>query len=213
MNLSLFVNQSAGKNVSSNESGERLNYSTRTDEELALALQKGEEPAFEELVRRHQARVFAVAYRLTGNRDDALDVAQEALLKAYRKIESWAPTGGFQSWLMRLTSNQAIDHLRRRKRRQHQSLDDGSLAAGRLMATDKVGMDVARQAQAQEIEARVQAALHVLSPSQRTVFVLRHYEGMALADIAPVLGCTVGSVKVHLFRAVKKMQAELADLA
>ncbi len=190
-----------------------LNYSTRSDEELALALKQGEEPAFEELVRRHQGRVYAVAYRLTSNREDALDVAQEALLKAYRKIESWEPTGGFLSWLMRLTSNQAIDHLRRRRRHQHQSLDDGSGIAEHVSASEKVSLDVGRQAQAQEIEARVQAALSVLSPAQRTVFVLRHYQGLALADIAPVLGCTVGSVKVHLFRALKKMQIELSDLA
>ena len=184
----------------------------RSDEELAQALKQGEEPAFDELVKRHQGRIYAVAYRLTSNREDALDVAQEALLKAYRKIDSWEPTGGFLSWLMRLTSNQAIDHLRRRKRHRHQSLDETHGAAERAVASEKVAMDVARQAQAQEIESRVQAALSVLSPAQRTVFVLRHYEGLALADIAPVLGCTVGSVKVHLFRALKKMQVELADL-
>lgn len=179
---------------------------------MAQALKKGDELAFDELVRRHQGRVYAVAYRLTSNREDALDVAQEALLKAYRKIESWEPTGGFVSWLMRLTCNQAIDHLRRRKRHQHQSLDEVQGAAERSAAAEKVAMDVGRQAQAREIEVRVQQALGVLSPAQRTVFVLRHYEGLALADIAPVLGCTVGSVKVHLFRALKKMQAELGDL-
>lgn len=189
-----------------------MDYTTRTDEELAQALKRGEEPAFDELVRRHQGRVYAVAFRLTSSREDALDVAQEALLKAYRKIDSWEPTGGFLSWLMRLTSNQAIDHLRRRKRHQHQSLEEAQGGAERAAAAEKVGMDVARQAQAQEIESRVQAALSVLSPAQRTVFVLRHYEGMALAEIAPVLGCTVGSVKVHLFRALKKMQSELRDL-
>lgn len=189
-----------------------MDYATRSDEELALALKRGDEAAFDELVRRHQGRIYAVAYRLTSNREDALDVAQDALLKAYRKIDSWEPTGGFLSWLMRLTSNQAIDHLRRRKRHQHQSLDETQGAAEREAVSAKVAMDVERQAQAQEIETRVQAALSVLSPAQRTVFVLRHYEGLALADIAPVLGCTVGSVKVHLFRALKKMQAELSDL-
>lgn len=180
-----------------------------SDEALAEALKGGDESAFEEIVRRHQGRVFAVAYRMTGNREDALDVAQEALLKAYRKIHSWQPSGGFGAWLLRLTTNQSIDHMRRRKRHKHETLED-SFRPG--AATEPMVEDTAVQVRGGEIEVRVQAALDVLSPSQRTVFVLRHYEGLALADIAPVLGCTVGSVKVHLFRAMKKLQRELSDL-
>lgn len=183
-----------------------------SDEELAIALQGGDEGAFEELIRRHQSRVHAVAYRLTFNREDAMDVAQEAFLKAHRKIHSWKPTGSFQAWLMRLTANQAIDHVRRNKRHGMRSAGgavrtelDANTAAPAVAATDrKVG--------GIEIEERIQIALEKLSPSQRTVFVLRHYEGMKLAEIAPVLGCTVGSVKVHLFRALRKLRVELQDL-
>ncbi|MCL4854659.1 MAG: sigma-70 family RNA polymerase sigma factor, partial [Bryobacteraceae bacterium] len=89
-----------------------MNRTSQGDEELALALKAGDRLAFDELVRRHQGRVFAVAYRVTGNRDDALDVAQEAFLKAYRKIHTWQPTSGFLPWLLRLTTNQSIDLLR-----------------------------------------------------------------------------------------------------
>jgi len=96
-----------------------MDHSARGDSELALALRGGDHDAFEELVRRHQGRVYAVAYRLTGNREDALDVTQDAFLKAYRKIGQWRPIGGFLPWLLRLARNQAIDHLRRRERRRH----------------------------------------------------------------------------------------------
>lgn len=182
-----------------------------SDEELALALKGGDEGAFEELVRRHQGRLYAVAYRITGRREDALDVTQEVFLKTYRKIGSWQPSGGFVSWLLRLTTNQSIDHLRRIKRHRHERLDEafqpesGESAVSLTESTE-------RHVRGLEIEERVQRALEVLSPSQRKVFVLRHYEGLALADIAPVLGCTVGSVKVHLFRALKKLRIELGDL-
>jgi RNA polymerase sigma-70 factor, ECF subfamily len=182
------------------------------DQVLALALKHGQESAFDELVRRHQGRVYAVAYRMTGNREEALDVAQEALLKAYRKIGSWEPTGGFVPWLLRLTANQAIDHLRRGKRHKHQVLDETFVPESRGMAVEQASMNTAAAVRANEIDARVRKSLVLLSPAQRTVFVLRHFEGLPLADIAVQIGCTVGSVKVHLFRALKKLQKELNDL-
>lgn len=184
----------------------------RDDTSLALALKAGDERAYDELVRRYQGRVYAVAYRVTGNREDALDVSQEALLKAYRKIDTWQPTGGFLPWLLRLTSNQAIDHLRRRKRRKHERLDEAFLPTTEGAAVEPTTTATADQVRANEIDARVRGSLHVLSPTQKTVFMLRHYEGLQLSDIAAELGCTVGSVKVHLFRALKKLRTELKDL-
>ena len=182
------------------------------DDELALAFRdQGRQEAFDELVRRHQGRVYAVAYRMTGNREDALDVAQDSLVKAYQKIEKWQPHGGFVPWLMRLTTNQAIDALRRRKRQYTESLDadDGYRLSS---IEDENAAPADRGARTNEIEARVQTALGVLSTSQRAIFVLRHYEGLKLNEIAESMGISVGSVKVHLFRALKKMQVELKDL-
>lgn len=189
-----------------------MEYAARADKDLALALQKGDDGAFDEMVRRFHGRVYAVAYRLTGNREDALDVAQDAFLKAYRKIGSWRPTGGFLPWLLRLTRNQAIDHLRRRKRRRQEPLDETFQQATEGAPVEPWTMSTDRAVHAKEIDERVRSALVKLSPTQSMVFMLRHYEGMALAEIAEELGCTVGSVKVHLFRALKKMRVELADL-
>jgi RNA polymerase sigma-70 factor (ECF subfamily) len=182
------------------------------DTELALSLQAGEQQAFDEIVRRYQGRVYAVAYRLTGNREDALDVSQESLLKAYRKIDAWQPTGGFLPWLLRLTSNQAIDHLRKRKRQRHEPLDEAFQGKSEHAAVEPVTPGTEEAVRAREIDERVRGSLHVLSPTQRSVFMMRHYEGLALAEIAEGLGCTVGSVKVHLFRALKKLRKELEDL-
>ena len=184
----------------------------RSDESLVEAIRGGDQDAFEELVRRYQGRLFSIAYRMTLNREDALDVTQEALLKAYRKIDRWKPTGSFSSWLIRLAVNQSVDHLRRRKRHQHAPLDVG-LEEG-VVARDSTGVLAGPDGRAgvSEIDERVHEAMNVLTKSQRTVFVLRHYEGMALADIAPVLGCSIGSVKVHLFRALRKLRPELRDI-
>lgn len=182
------------------------------DRELALALKRGETKAFEELVRRHQGRVYAVAYRLTGNREDALDVAQDSLIKAYQRIDAWQPTGSFLPWLLRLTTNQAIDFLRRRKRQRHEQLDETFIRESEHAPIEPSIMDTGQRVRAQEIDERIREALVVLSESQRTVFVLRHFEGLQLTEIAAELGCTVGSVKVHLFRALKKLQKELGDL-
>lgn len=183
-----------------------------SDEQLALALQAGEEDAFDVLVRRHQGRVYAVAYRMTGNREDALDVAQEVFLKVHRKVHTWRPRAGFLPWLMRLATNQSIDALRRRKRHRHAPLEEAWQQREGQAPVEPHTPGTGEQVAAHEIGERVQRALDVLSPSQRAVFVMRHYEGLQLADIAEALGCTTGSVKVHLFRATKKMQQELGDL-
>lgn len=189
-----------------------MEHTALADRELALALKRGEDGAFDEMVRRYQGRVYAVAYRLTMNREDALDVTQDALLKAYRKIGSWRPTGGFLPWLLRLTRNQAIDHIRRRQRRRHEPLDEAFRQRSQGADIEPVTVSTDAAVRAREIDERVRKALVKLSPTQSTVFILRHYEGMALVEIADELGCTVGSVKVHLFRALKKLRVELADL-
>lgn len=181
------------------------------DKDLALALKAGDRSAFDEIVRRYQGRVYAAAYRITGNREDALDVAQESLLKAYRKIDSWQPTGSFVSWLLRLTTNRAIDHIRRRKRRRQERLDETFRTESEGAPMEPSVADTEDVVHANEIDARIRASLVVLSPMQRTVFVLRHFEGFSLAEIADELKCTVGSVKVHLFRAMKKLRGELRD--
>lgn len=183
------------------------------DNALALAARAGDMAAFEEIVRRYQGRVYAAAYRVTGNREDALDVAQDALLKAHQKMGSWAPTGSFVSWLLRLTTNQAIDHIRRRNRRRHEVLDEAFVGDTEGAAVEPHIEATGEAVMAREIDERVRQALVVLSPMQRTVFVSRHFEGFSLAEIAGQLGCTVGSVKVHLFRALKKLREELGDLA
>ena len=182
------------------------------DEALALAVQNGDRQASKSSSIVTRAASTRSAYRMTSNREDALDVAQEAFVKAFRKIHAWRPTGSFVTWMLKVTRNQAIDHMRRRSSRRFVRLDEPEHVQAGEQLEGTGSLDTERNVRAREIDARVQKSLDVLSPTQRTVFVLRHYEGLPLADIAQVLGCTVGSVKVHLFRALKKLRNELTDL-
>lgn len=187
-----------------------------SDEELALRWKKGDSRAFEEIVKRHQGKLYATAYQVTGNREDALDVTQEVLLKAYEKINQWEPRGLFLPWLIRLTVNRSIDYLRKRKRTSHETLieniakvDEEEAGVYHTQASPLTPVEITR---AKEIDDKIREALTKLSRTQQTVFILRHYKGYSLNEIAEHLGCTVGSVKVHLFRALQKLRKELGNL-
>jgi RNA polymerase sigma-70 factor (ECF subfamily) len=179
------------------------------DETLVRRVRQGDDAAYADIVARHQQRIVRVAYRITGSHEEALDVAQEVFLKAYRKLDAWRPHGPFGGWLLRLAVNQAIDH-RRRVSRHADERTTGLDRAPAAMAprTDRGDTYALRM----EIDARVREALTKLSEAQRTVFMLRHYEGLALNEIAPVMGSSVGSVKVHLFRAVRRLRVLLSDM-
>lgn len=178
-----------------------------SDESLALALQQGDEDAYGVLVERFQGRVYSVAYRFTGSHEDALDVAQEALFRVHQKIQSWKPSGAFGGWVMRIATNTAIDESRRLQRRR-KVIVQSDVSVMEAEATEATPEHSARS---KEIGEKVRETLNVLSRAQRQVFVLRHYEEMSLKEIAEALDCSVGSVKVHLFRALRKLREELAE--
>ncbi len=191
----------------------KIDFTTCSDEELAISWKKGNLKAFEEIVHRYQGKVYATAYRVTGNREDALDVTQEVLVKAYEKINQWEPRGAFLPWLLRLAVNRSIDYLRKRKRTSHESLNESIAKISEeeihSVSSPTNPSDLAR---AKEIDDRIRLAMGNLSKTQKTVFALRYYQGYSLNEIAEHLGCTVGSVKVHLFRALQKVRNELGKI-
>ncbi len=191
----------------------KIDITNCSDEELAIAWKNGDLKAFEEIVRRYQGKVYATAYRVTGNREDALDVTQEVLVKAYEKINQWEPRGAFLPWLLRLAVNRSIDYLRKRKRTSHESLNESITKISEeeihSVSSPPNPSDLAR---AKEIDDRIRLAMGNLSKTQKTVFILRYYQGYSLNEIAEHLGCTVGSVKVHLFRALQKVRNELGKI-
>lgn len=160
---------------------------------------------FRALVDENADRLFRIAYRMTGNRDDADDVVQETFLKAYRNHASFVPGGSETVWLNRIVSNCSIDLIRRRKHRRTEDLErteEYAPAVSSEPAPDRNAMDG-------EIRKRVEAELVHLSDKERTAFVLRHFDGRSIREIAETMEAPIGSVKNNIFRAVRKLRAAL----
>ena len=177
---------------------------------LARARQ-GDSDAFRALVEQHSRSVFRLAFRMTGNEQDAEDVVQESFLRAYRQLGRFESRANFGTWLYRIVANCSVDLMRSKQARHDQvrgdSLDDRAME---LPAVDVPGPE--RMAQSAEIDRRVQDALQELSPLERAAFTLRHYEGRSIDEISTALGLGTSAAKHSVFRAVKKLRVALAPL-
>ena len=177
---------------------------------LARARQ-GDGDAFRALVDTHSRSVFRLAFRMTGNEQDAEDVVQESFLRAYRQLGRFESRANFGTWLYRIVSNCSVDLMRSKQARHDQmreSLDQEG--AVELPAADAPGPE--RMAHSAEINRRVQDALQELSPLERAAFTLRHYEGRSIDEISAMLGLGTSAAKHSVFRAVKKLRVTLAPL-
>ena len=176
---------------------------------LARARQ-GDNEAFRALVERHSHSVFRLAYRMTGNEQDAEDVVQESFLRAYKQLGRFESRAQFATWLYRIAANCSVDLMRARQARHDQSRRESLDAAGQLPSADAPNPQ--RLAESAEIDRRVQDALGALSPLERAAFTLRHYEGRSIDEICATLGLGTSAAKHSVFRAVKKLRAALAPL-
>jgi RNA polymerase sigma-70 factor (ECF subfamily) len=183
-----------------------------TDEisELARSFRGGDEGAYERLQELVRERLYRLAYRLTGRTEDALDVVQDALFKVYRDIDAWNERSAFYSWLYRVTSNLAIDRLRRRKKSRELKL---RLVRREPRNQPRTARHVTETHERHDTEhhlARLRAAVDTLPPGQRAIVMLRHFEGLSLADIADVRGCALGTVKSTLHQAFRNLKHAFA---
>jgi RNA polymerase sigma-70 factor (ECF subfamily) len=176
---------------------------------LARARQ-GDSEAFRALVERHSRSVFRLAYRMTGNEQDAEDVVQEAFIRAYKQLGRFESRANFGTWLYRIVSNCSVDLMRAKQSRHDISRSESLDAAEQLPATELPGPE--RLAQSAEIQRRVRGALEALSPLERAAFTLRHYEGRSIEEISKTLGLGTSAAKHSVFRAVRKLRATLAPL-
>ncbi len=176
---------------------------------LARARQ-GDNEAFRALVERHSHSVFRLAFRMTGNEQDAEDVVQESFLRAYKQLGRFESRAQFATWLYRITANCSVDLMRAKQARRDQSRGESFDEATELAAGDMPSPH--RLAESAEIQQRVQEALGALSPLERAAFTLRHYEGRSIDEISATLGLGTSAAKHSVFRAVKKLRAALAPL-
>lgn len=166
----------------------------RPESELIVLAQQGDQAAYGVLVRRHQDRIYRHLLNLTGSREEALELAQQAFIEAWQALPNWRPNAQFHTWVYRIASNAAIDVLRRRKVVRFVPLDDDYDAPA-----DQPGPEAQLQAR-QSLQA-LDAALARLPPQQREIVLLREVEGLSYAELAATLGIDEGTVKSRLARA------------
>ena len=170
----------------------------------------GNRDAFRTLVERHSRAVFRVAYRVTGNEQDAEDVVQETFLKAYAELSRFEARSGIGTWLHRIAANCAIDLLRKRPRNTVSHDDTDAAPLVERLASSDAGPE--RQAQGRELRARVEDAMADLTPLERAAFTLRHLEQQPIEAIASTLGQHAAATRHSIFRAVAKMRRALKPL-
>jgi len=187
------------------------------DDDLIREAQRGDRASFDSLVRRYDQSVLRLALHMLGNEQDAQDVHQEAFLKAYRHLGNFRFECSFYTWLYRIVTNLCLDHLRRRKSRRE---DPATVLDSRgdemdLMAniSDTRSMaNPARELDRKHMGECINQALNKLTPRERTVFELKHYQGLKLRTIGEMLSTTEETAKNTLFRATRKLRANLAEL-
>lgn len=183
----------------------------KDEKELIERAQRGEMGAFRELVERYQKTVYFLALDLCGCRQDAEDISQEVFLKAYRFLPNFRGEARLSSWLYRITVNCFMD-TRRKTQLQTLSLHNdapGENHPPELSLPDPAA-DPSAPARSHELQQHIRRALGRLSPRERSVFVLRHYQELPLKEIGEMLEIAEGTVKALLFRAIKRLQKELA---
>ena len=165
-----------------------------SDGECARRAQAGDRTAYSILVRRHQAALHRHLSRMVGSGEDALDLTQEAFVRAWQALPQWEPDAQFRTWLFRIASNAALDVLRRRATVRFEPLDETFESAD-------PGAGPERLAQAAQELRRLEAALARLAPEHREILLLREVEDMSYEEIGRVLGIAEGTVKSRIARA------------
>jgi RNA polymerase sigma-70 factor (ECF subfamily) len=173
------------------------------DRQLVQTIRAGDTDAFETLVRRKTTKVYALCYRVIGNSEDAKDISQLVFLKLWENLEKYDPQYAFDTWLYRMVTNVAIDFMRNK-----QSRDNAVNSNLRLVKT-AADPEQTVVMQRKEVENVFNEISTVLSPKQKTIFIMNQMEDLPSAEIARILGCRESTVRNHLFNARKLMQVQL----
>lgn len=187
-----------------------------SDQELVSRAQKGETRAFEELVYRYDRKVLSIAHSFTNDPDDAKDIYQEVFVRIYRALPGFRFGSQFSTWVYRIVMNVCLSHKRHRHGLAQASIDEvpekdlydnarNPSPRGRAVLPDSY-------AENSEIRKHVQQAVDALSPRERLVFTLKHYEGYKLREIASMMECGEGTVKRYLFVATEKLKHKLKKI-
>jgi RNA polymerase sigma-70 factor (ECF subfamily) len=184
----------------------------QNDQNLIDRICSGDQTAFYDLVGQYKKKIYHLAYDITGNHHEAEDVSQEVFMKVFRALKTFRRDAKMSSWLHQITVNASIDSLRRKSVRHAKStgeLDNVSIQEN-LVASSAHDFDPVQSTESAQIQNRISRALQKISPRERTVFVMCHYNGLKLNETAEILNVTIGTVKSLLFRAIRKLRKELS---
>jgi RNA polymerase sigma-70 factor (ECF subfamily) len=210
----------AGRTGSSAAALATVNSLPSDERALVAEAQAGGRAAFEELVRRYDRDVLRLALNLMKRPEDARDVYQEAFLKVYRNLHRFRFECSFYTWLYRIVTNVCLDHLRRRQARPEDQAPESKNSRHEEGMSDfferqrehRPTLDPERSLLGKEIQARISTAMERLSPRERVVFEMKHYQGLKLRAIGDALGTSEETVKNSLFRATRKLRSQLGGL-
>jgi RNA polymerase sigma-70 factor, ECF subfamily len=186
-------------------------YTKLADDGLVRAAQRGEMRAFEELVGRHRDKVYARAFSMMRNEEDAIDISQEAWVKGWQRLKQFQGDSSFLTWMTRIVINLCLDTLRRQKRQRAESIESMEEETGgveRQMPVMTVNPTAGLERT--ELRQRIDRALNQLSFEHRTVLILHEFEELEYKEIAKRMRCSIGTVMSRLFYARRKMAALLA---
>jgi RNA polymerase sigma-70 factor (ECF subfamily) len=187
----------------------------RDEAALIRAAQRGDQDAFEQLVRAYDQGVLRLAMNMLRSPEDARDVYQEAFLRVYKNLHGFRFDCSFHTWLYRVVTNLCLDHLRKRKVRREEpaaaAVENGSPDRIESLPEQRADADPQRRLLSKELSARIQEVLRGLTPREQTVFELRHYHGMRLKAIGEALGTSEEAAKNCLFRVTRKMRTALGE--
>lgn len=188
-------------------------YPSAKDETLVRLAQQGDMQAFEELVARHRDKVYSRAFSMMRNEDDALDLSQEAWVKAWQRLVQFQGESSFTTWITRIVINLCLDAMRKQKRLHAESIDQMAEEGGgveRHLPT--VQVDVLAGLDRAELRTRIDAGLRQLSDAHRTVLILHEYEGLEYKECAKRMGCSIGTIMSRLFYARRRLAVLLAGM-
>lgn len=188
-------------------------YKEADDKKLVALSKEQNTAAFEELIFRHRDKIYARAFSMMRNEDEALDLSQEAWIKAWQRLKQFQGDSSFATWMTRIVINLCLDQIRRQKRKRAESiekLDEELGGVERQMpvvtANPTAGMERT------ELRKRIDEAMQKLSDAHRTVLILHEFEELEYKAIAKVMGCSIGTVMSRLFYARRKLASLLAGL-
>ena len=191
----------------------KLDIPNAADDQLVRSAQKGNMAPYEELVHRHRDKIYARAFSMLRNEEEALDVSQEAWVKGWQRLKQFQRNSSFTTWMTRICINLCLDFLRKRKRQQTDSLDQMEEEAGGVeRRMDVEDYNPTEEMERSELRKEIDAAMEKLSYEHRTVLVLHEFERMEYKEIAKSMQCSIGTVMSRLFYARRRLAKILISL-